>query len=169
MGVPAHYYQVVISASHGLKGRKRDEVVAEVCAELKAIWPAARDARLLHWRMVTEPAAVFSMRPGVERLRPAQRTPIANLALAGDWTDTGWPATMEGAVRSGYLAVEAILASLVSQGDSPRPTFGRCPAARKLGQSRSCAGEPRPILVPDLPQGRLARWLLAPRPFAWPL
>jgi uncharacterized protein with NAD-binding domain and iron-sulfur cluster len=59
--------------------------------------------------MVTEPAAVFSMRPGIERLRPAQRTAIANLALAGDWTDTGWPATMEGAVRSGYLAVEAIL------------------------------------------------------------
>ena len=132
-GRSADYYQVVISASHGLKGRKREEVVAEVCSELGAIWPAARDAELLRWRMVTEPAAVFSMRPGVERLRPAQRTPIANLALAGDWTDTGWPATMEGAVRSGYLAVEAILAA---------------------------AGESRRILVPGLTPGRLARRLM---------
>jgi uncharacterized protein with NAD-binding domain and iron-sulfur cluster len=48
--------------------------------------------------------------PGVDRWRPAQPTPIANLFLAGDWTATGWPATMEGAVRSGYLAAEALLA-----------------------------------------------------------
>jgi squalene-associated FAD-dependent desaturase len=134
VGRSAHYYQVVVSASHGLKSNKREEVVAKVCRELRTIWPAAGDAELLRWQMVTEPAAVFSMQPGVERLRPAQRTPIANLALAGDWTDTGWPATMEGAVRSGYLAVEAILAAM---------------------------GESRWIVVPGLAPGRLARWLLA--------
>ena len=76
---------------------------------------------------------MFSGSPEVERLRPPQKTAISNLALAGDWTQTGWPATMEGAVRSGYLAAEAILAH-----------FGR----------------PTRVLVDDLPVGRLSRWLL---------
>ncbi len=100
--------QVVISGSGELNRRRREEVVAQVRSELEAIWPAARAAQLVRWRMVTEPAAVFSMRPGIQRLRPPQQTPIANLALAGDWTATGWPATMEGAVRSGYAAAEAV-------------------------------------------------------------
>jgi len=108
---PGHGYQVVISGSHALRGRDRQEVVDEVLAELSAIWPAARQSQLLRWRMVTEPKAVFSVRPGLDRLRPPQQTPIPNLFLAGDWTSTGWPATMEGAVRSGNLAVEALVQS----------------------------------------------------------
>lgn len=103
------YCQIVISGSHQLTGRPREEVIAEVCNELAAVWPAAGHARLLRGRVVTVPAAVFSMRPGVVRLRPPQQTPIPNLLLAGDWTATGWPATMEGAVRSGYRAAEVIL------------------------------------------------------------
>jgi uncharacterized protein with NAD-binding domain and iron-sulfur cluster len=67
---------------------------------------------LLRSRVVTEHAATFSAVPGVDRWRPAQATPIPNLFLAGDWTATGWPATMEGAVRSGYRAAEALLARL---------------------------------------------------------
>ena len=59
---------------------------------------------------MTEQAATFSAGPGVDRWRPAQASPLPNLLLAGDWTATGWPATMEGAVRSGYLAAEALLA-----------------------------------------------------------
>jgi uncharacterized protein with NAD-binding domain and iron-sulfur cluster len=59
--------------------------------------------------VVTEHAATFSAVPGVDRWRPAQAAPLDNLFLAGDWTATGWPATMEGAVRSGYLAAEALL------------------------------------------------------------
>ncbi|HVX13810.1 MAG TPA: hydroxysqualene dehydroxylase HpnE [Pirellulales bacterium] len=106
------YYQVVISASRSLAGRDRESVVAEIVDDLAGIWPAARDAKLIRWRMVTEPSAVFSVRPGIERIRPPQRTSIPNLALAGDWTRTGWPSTMEGAVRSGYLAAEVILRSL---------------------------------------------------------
>ncbi len=101
--------QVVISASQELKGRDRRAVVQQVGEELAAIWPAARGAQLLHWRMVTQPHAVFSVRPGLDRVRPVQETSIANLFLAGDWTATGWPATMEGAVRSGYLAIESLL------------------------------------------------------------
>ena len=100
----------MISASHRLAQRKHDELLDEVCRELEAIWPAARAGRLLHSRVVTQPAAVFSCVPGLDRLRPPQQTPIENLALAGDWTATGWPATMEGAVRSGYRAVEALYA-----------------------------------------------------------
>jgi len=73
------------------------------------LFPAARAARLLRARVVTEHAATFSAVPGVDRWRPAQASPIRNLFLAGDWTATGWPATMEGAVRSGYLAAEALL------------------------------------------------------------
>jgi uncharacterized protein with NAD-binding domain and iron-sulfur cluster len=61
--------------------------------------------------VVTEHAATFSAVPGVDRWRPGPASPIENLLVAGDWTDTGWPATMEGAVRSGYLAAEAILGS----------------------------------------------------------
>jgi uncharacterized protein with NAD-binding domain and iron-sulfur cluster len=104
-----YYYQVVISASRNLTGRDRADVVAEICDELRSVWPAARDAKLLRWKMVTDPVAVFSVRPGIERVRPPQSTALGQLFLAGDWTDTGWPATMEGAIRSGYLAAEGVL------------------------------------------------------------
>jgi len=104
-----HYYQVVISASHELAGRQREDVLREVHSDLNAIFPAARSAELLRWQMITEQEAVFSVRPGLEALRPSQQTNIPNLFLAGDWTATGWPSTMESAVRSGYLAAEAVL------------------------------------------------------------
>ena len=103
-----YYCQVVISASRELLGCRSAEVVARVCDELREVFPDARDARLLHGRVVTQPSAVFSMTPGLDRFRPTQRTQVENLLLAGDWTATGWPGTMEGAVRSGYLAVEAL-------------------------------------------------------------
>ena len=83
--------------------------IAEVVAELKAIWPWAADAELRHSRVIIEHHAVFSPLPGSEELRPSQQSPIGNLQLAGDWTQTGWPATMEGAVRSGFLAAENVL------------------------------------------------------------
>jgi squalene-associated FAD-dependent desaturase len=128
-----HYYQVVISASRGLAGRDRREVVAQVCAELAAIWPAAAAAELVHWRVVTDPAAVFSARPGLDRLRPPQQTSTPGVLVAGDWTATFWPATMESAVRSGYLAAEAIMRS---------------------------AGRAERFLVPDLTPGPLSRLLI---------
>ena len=105
----AYYYQIVISASRGLAGRSKDDIQGEVLRELTAIWPVTGTARLLHSRQVTEHRAVFSPVPGVDDFRPIQQSPIANLQLAGDWTRTGWPATMEGAVRSGYLAAANIL------------------------------------------------------------
>jgi uncharacterized protein with NAD-binding domain and iron-sulfur cluster len=131
-GNEGHYYQVVISASRHLAGRDREAIVAEVCDDLRAIWPAAREARLLHARVVTDQEAVFSVQPGMEACRPQQRTSIPNLFLAGDWTATGWPATMEGAVRSGYLAAEAMLESLGTPEQITRPGLPRAPLARVL-------------------------------------
>jgi squalene-associated FAD-dependent desaturase len=106
------YLQLVISASYDLLELDKVAIRDAVVAELAEIWPAARTARLLRWWVVTEHGATFAVRPGVERFRPPQRTAIDGLFLAGDWTDTGWPATMEGAVRSGYLAAQGIMGVL---------------------------------------------------------
>ena len=103
------YLQVVVSAARQFRGLGHDEVERRIALELRQLFPRLADARLLRARVVTEHAATFSAVPGVDRWRPPQSTPIANLMLAGDWTRTGWPATMEGAVRSGYLAAEALL------------------------------------------------------------
>jgi squalene-associated FAD-dependent desaturase len=103
-----HYYQVVISASRNLDERCRDDVVEEVRSELASVWPLAKTANLIRSRMLTQKNAVFSYRPGLDRSRPAQSTAIGNLVLAGDWTATSWPATMEGAVRSGFMAAELL-------------------------------------------------------------
>lgn len=123
-------YQVVISASRVLAGQSQESIIAQVENELKGYFPALGDAHRVHARVVTEHKAVFSPLVGSEALRPAQQSPIANLQLAGDWTKTGWPATMEGAVRSGFLAAENVL--------------------RRLDQ-------PAKVLADDLPTSRLPR------------
>jgi squalene-associated FAD-dependent desaturase len=104
-----HYLQVVVSAARQFRGLGHDEVRRRVVQELARLFPALAWATLRRGRVVTEHAATFSAVPGVDRWRPRQASPLANLFVAGDWTATGWPATMEGAVRSGYLAAEAIL------------------------------------------------------------
>ncbi len=104
------YLQVVVSAARQFRGLGHDEVERRVVSELRQLFPALVSAKLLRARVVTEHAATFSAAPGVDRWRPVQASPIENLFVAGDWTSTGWPATMEGAVRSGYLAAEALLA-----------------------------------------------------------
>ncbi len=129
---PEHGYQVVISASHKLVHASREELVRRVGAELEAIWPEARRAGLLRWQVVRRADALFAPRPGTDRLRPPQETPVANLALAGDWTATGWPATMEGAVRSGYLAAEALVGRGGRQGSLLAPERPRGWLARRL-------------------------------------
>ena len=127
-----HCYQVVISASREVRAASQEATIDSVMQELAGIWPVAADA-LLRARVVTEQRAVFAPTPGVDQLLPPQQTAVPNLQLAGDWTQTGWPATMEGAVRSGYLAAENVLA--------------RHGAAAR-------------ILQPDLPVSPLSRWLL---------
>lgn len=105
-----HYLQVVVSAARLFRGVGQEEIQRRILEELAHLFPVAVSARVVRVRVVTEHAATFSVVPGVDKWRPRQASPIANLFVAGDWTATGWPATMEGAVRSGYLAAEALLA-----------------------------------------------------------
>jgi squalene-associated FAD-dependent desaturase len=103
------YLQLVISASYDLLSKSRQEIIDLCLKEVKLVFPEARNANLVKATVIKETAATFSPEPGVDRLRPNQQTRIDGMFLAGDWTKTGWPATMEGAVRSGYLAAEAVL------------------------------------------------------------
>ena len=102
------YVQVVVSASRSLIEMPRADVIALAVRELAEFFPAVADAKLEKAHVVKEVRAVFSPLPGLESRRPMSRTPVGNLFLAGDWTRCGWPATMEAAVRSGYLAAEAV-------------------------------------------------------------
>src|SRR5882724_317372 len=86
----------------------RADVIALAVKELAEFFPRAGEAKIEKAHVVKEVRATFSAKPGLEQLRPLSSTRIPNLFLAGDWTRCGWPATMEGAVRSGYLAAEAV-------------------------------------------------------------
>jgi len=108
------YLQLVISASYELLRKSREEIIDLCLKEVRQALPAAREAQLVKATVIKEAAATFSPEPGVDRWRPPQETKTPGLFLAGDWTATGWPATMEGAVRSGYLAAEAVLRAVNS-------------------------------------------------------
>lgn len=108
-GSGGSYLSVTISAAREWSPLAQEEVVRRTLHELRRYLPAAREAQVRHSVVVKESAATFSAVPGTAALRPTARTPIANLFLAGAWTDTGWPATMEGAVRSGVTAAAAVL------------------------------------------------------------
>jgi uncharacterized protein with NAD-binding domain and iron-sulfur cluster len=78
--------------------------------------PATRAARVERFAVTCERTATFRATPGTRRSRPLPGTEVAGVFLAGAWTDTGWPATMEGAVRSGLAAADAALASTQRDG-----------------------------------------------------
>ncbi|MEV8523712.1 hydroxysqualene dehydroxylase HpnE [Streptomyces sp. NPDC052000] len=88
------------------------ELRARYLPELEKLLPAARGAEILDFFVTRERTATFAPTPGVGRLRPSARTRADGLYLAGAWTATGWPATMEGAVRSGFSAAGAALGAL---------------------------------------------------------
>jgi zeta-carotene desaturase len=100
--------QLVVSASRSLLDMPRADVIALALRELEEFLPALGAAKLEKAHVVKEVRAVLSAKPGMESRRPLSRTNVRNLFLAGDWTRSGWPAIMEGAVRSGYLAAEAV-------------------------------------------------------------
>jgi zeta-carotene desaturase len=102
------YLQLVVSASRSLVEMPRADVIALAVRELAEFFPIAKEAKLEKAHVVKEIRATLSARPGLERARPLSATKFANLFLAGDWTRSGWPPIMEGAVRSGYLAAEAV-------------------------------------------------------------
>ncbi len=130
---PRHYYQVVISASRSVRHQSQDAIVEQVVRELQAAFPKAGSARLLAARVVTDPFSVFSISPEVDACRPVATTDVPGLHLAGDFLQTGWPATMEGAVISGRMAANSVLRSL---------------------------GRPQRTIDRGLPWGRLSRWLI---------
>ena len=125
-----HYVQVVVSAARPLKGLGRDEVRRRIVEELAMLYPAARGATVVRSKVVTAHAATFSAVPGVDEFRAGPASPVPNLAVAGDWTRTGWPATMEGAVRSGYAAAEVVLARAGRPAALVRPGLGRVRQSR---------------------------------------
>ena len=75
---------------------------------LRRYFPAMSAAAVTRSLVIREPDATFASDPEAETLRPGTTTPIKGLFLAGDWTDTGLPATIEGAVRSGFAAARAV-------------------------------------------------------------
>jgi zeta-carotene desaturase len=99
---------VVVSASRSLVEMDRKSLNDLAVRELSEFLPEVRKAALTKAHVVKELRATISAVPGMEAKRPPTHTRIPNLYLAGDWTRSGWPATMEGAVRSGYLAAEAV-------------------------------------------------------------
>jgi zeta-carotene desaturase len=117
------YVQLVVSASRSLTAMPRGEVIDLALRELAEFFPAVKGAVLEKAHVIKEVRATFSALPGLESKRPQAATPLANFFVAGDWTRSGWPATMEGAVRSGYIAAEAVARA---------------------------AGRPRHFLIPDI-------------------
>jgi squalene-associated FAD-dependent desaturase len=98
---------ISLSAADEYLPRKRDDLIADFTAEMARLLPAARSAHVVNGMVTREVAATFHGRPGTATLRPGPTTRLPGVFLAGAWTDTGWPATMEGAVRSGTAAAAA--------------------------------------------------------------
>ncbi len=105
---PGSYIELVVSSSKTLIDKSRAEIVDLALSEVREFFPAAREANLVKSTVIKELHATYSPRPGIDAHRPTSVTAWPRVFLAGDWTATGWPATMEGAVRSGYLAAEAL-------------------------------------------------------------
>lgn len=103
------YVELVVSSSKSLVGMGRQEILDLALRELTEFFPQVREAQLLKATVVKEVHATYSALPGSDSYRPESRTPWPRIFLAGDWTATGWPATMEGAVRSGYVAAETVM------------------------------------------------------------
>jgi len=131
-GRGGHYIELVVSATRAFAALPREEAIGQAVAELAEFFPRVKEAKLEKVALVKEVRATFGVPPGIDAARPAAVSPWPNLFLAGDWTATGWPSTMESAARSGHLAAEAICKSI---------------------------GEPRTILNADLKPRGLMRWL----------
>ena len=129
--VSGSYIELVVSCSRGLVEKSKAEIVEIAVKQAQEFFPGAREAKLLKSAVIKEVHATYSPRPGIDRHRPKPDTAWPRVFLAGDWTATGWPATMEGAVRSGYLAAEAV--------------------------ARFASGKRTSFLVPDLPSSGLMR------------
>jgi squalene-associated FAD-dependent desaturase len=102
------YVELVVSSSKALVDKSRAEIVELAVRELGEFFPIVREANLVKSTVIKEVHATYSPKPGIDLNRPRPETVWPRVFLAGDWTATGWPATMEGAVRSGYLAAQSL-------------------------------------------------------------
>jgi zeta-carotene desaturase len=116
---PGSYVELVVSASRSLVQKSREEVLELALRELAEFFALVKQAKVLKAAVIKEVYATYSVLPGLDQYRPHSRTAWPCVFLAGDWTASGWPATMEGAVRSGYLAAEAITGNKVLVPDLP--------------------------------------------------
>jgi uncharacterized protein with NAD-binding domain and iron-sulfur cluster len=106
-GAPQHL-SFVVSAARRSVPRPNAELVASAEASLRRYFPAMAGTSIVRSLVLREPEATFTPTLEAEELRPENRTPVPGLFLAGDWTRTGLPATIEGAVRSGFAAARAV-------------------------------------------------------------
>lgn len=102
------YLSLVISGASGYLEMEKEGLVRMALEDLRRVFPEVGNATLVHSLLLKEKRATFSPTPGIEALRPSSRTHLENLFLAGDWTNTGYPATIEGAVMSGNEAARCV-------------------------------------------------------------
>jgi zeta-carotene desaturase len=127
--VSGSYIELVVSCSRSLVEKSKAEIVEMAVKEAQEFFPGVHEAKLLKSTVIKEVRATYSPCPGIDSYRPKPDTAWTRVFLAGDWIATGWPATMEGAVRSGYLGAEAV--------------------------ARFASGKRANFLVPDLPSSGL--------------
>ena len=120
------YMELVISGSFAELGMSREAVLASALEELAMFYPAVRGAVLVKSAVLKEARATFSVLPGLDAVRPGQETGAPGLFVAGDWTRTEWPSTMEGAVRSGRMAAGAVLGRDLLAAELPASGLMRC-------------------------------------------
>jgi zeta-carotene desaturase len=111
-GRGGHYIELVVSATRAFAALSSQAAIQLALSELAEFFPLAREAKLEKAALVKEMRATFGVPPGINEARPLAASPWPQLFLAGDWTATGWPSTMESAARSGHLAAEAVCQSL---------------------------------------------------------
>ena len=128
------YLELVVSASRSLVSMQRQSIIDLALSELARFFPAVRAATLLKAAVVKEVRATYSIRPQLDTLRPSAISPWPGVFLSGDWTATGWPATMEGAARSGFLAAEALTRSLGEPHSFVAPELAPSGLMRLLGR-----------------------------------
>ncbi len=105
----SHHYALIVSGARTLLETKSEKICADAAAEMLRMFPAAKEAKLLRSVAVKDREATFAQFPGVNAIRPGARTEYAGFYLAGDWTGTRLPATIESAALSGHLAAQALL------------------------------------------------------------
>jgi len=103
------YLSLVMSAAGDFVNLEKDELIGIALEDLGRVLPGVSQAKLVHSLVVKEKRATFSPKPGMEAVRPHTETSLGNFFLAGDWTNTGLPATIEGAILSGRHAAEKVV------------------------------------------------------------